>query len=848
VDITYDTYEWKRESAKKKEVKIKVGYKTCRFAQFPNDEKAILPDILTELLAARKSTRKKAKYKTVKIRDCDYIGLLKKTDTHHIITTEKQGIIEVENGDVLSVEDTFDEYMKNVFDKRQQGIKVTANSMYGQCGARTSAFYEKDIAASTTATGRKLLLYGKKVIEDVYGDTICETKYGKVRTKSEVVYGDSVTPDTPLLLRNKKTGNIEFKQIDDLSNEMWRPYEGFKVCESNRKEKQQNSVNNYEIYTSKGWSNIVRVIRHKTVKKMFRVTTHTGMVDVTEDHSLLDDKLNKIKPKDVGVGTTLCHNYLEFEKYDIKLKNIMDYIENIHNKTLLEKRAFIWGFFYGDGSSGKYDCPSGKKYSWALNQKDYKFCTKLQSLCIDVFGDYFKINNTIKSSNVFKIVPNCGNIKKYVEMFEKCYNKDKYKIIPIEFLNANHTIKNAYLSGYYAADGSKCKNEKTKCIRMDNKGKIGSAMLYYLNKSLGFNVSINTRKDKRNIIRLTSTQSKQRRDPNKIKKIEEIGISTDFVYDIETEVGNFNTGFSLIVSNTDSCFMSFNVEDLDGNKIKGKRALELTIELAIEAGKIATKFLKGPHDLEYEKTFMPFCLLSKKRYVGMLYEHDPNKCKRKSMGIVLKRRDNAPIVKDIYGGIIDILMNEQSIEKAVEFTKDFLEKIVNEKFSLEKLIISKSIREFYKNPDSIAHKVLADRIGKRDPGNKPSTGSRVPYVYIQTKGKIKLQGNRIENPDFIRENKLKPDYTFYITNQIMKPVQQVFGLVLNQIKEFKKYEVEYNRQIRLINDKYKKDDKKIASKTTELINKYVKKIIFEKSLRKATNIKNNQKSIKSFFG
>ena len=849
VDVTYDTYEWKRESEKKKEVKIKVGYKTCRFAQFPSDKKAILPEILTELLGARKATRKKAKYKTVTTaKDKTYIGLLKKTDTHHVVTTEKKGVVKVLNEEVTNIEDTYDDYMKNVFDKRQLGIKVTANSMYGQCGARTSAFYEKDIAASTTATGRKLLLYGKKVIEDVYDNVVCETKLGKVRTKSEVVYGDSVTPDTPLMLRNKSTGNIEFKQIDNLSNEMWRPYEGFKVGESNRREKQQNIVSNYEIYTSRGWSNIVRVIRHKTVKKMFRVTTHTGMVDVTEDHSLLDGNLNKVKPKDVKIGTTLYHNYPNFKKTEIKLENILKYIDEINNKSYEEKRAFIWGFFYGDGSCGKYNCQSGKKYSWVLNQKNYKFCTKLQSLCIDVFGDYFKINNTVESSNVFKIVPNCGNIKKYVEMFEKCYNKDKYKIIPVEFLNGNYEIRYAYLAGYYAADGSKCKNEKTKCIRMDNKGKIGSAMLYYLNKSLGFNVSINTRTDKRNIIRLTSTQAKQRKDPNKIKKIEEIGISTDFVYDIETEVGNFNTGFPLIVKNTDSCFFSFNLEDLDGNKIKGKRALELTIELAIEAGEIATKFLKAPHDLEYEKTFMPFCLLSKKRYVGMLYEHDPNKCKRKSMGIVLKRRDNAPIVKDIYGGIIDILMNEQSIEKAVKFTKSFLDDIVNEKFSLEKLIISKSLREFYKNPDSIAHKVLADRIGKRDPGNKPSVGSRVPYVYIQTKKKVKLQGDKIESPNFIKKNKLKPDYTHYITNQIMKPVQQVFGLVLSEIKEFKSMKSEYNSKLRQIKEKYRNDEVKIVSKTTELINKFVKRLIFEKSLRKATNLKNNQHSIKSFFG
>lgn len=47
----------------------------------------------------------------------------------------------------------------------------------------------------------------------------------------------------------------------------------------------------------------------------------------------------------------------------------------------------------------------------------------------------------------------------------------------------------------------------------------------------------------------------------------------------------------------------------------------------------------------------------------MLYETDPNKCKRKEMGIVLKRRDNAPIVKDIYGGIIDILMKNKTFKK-----------------------------------------------------------------------------------------------------------------------------------------------------------------------------------------
>ena len=40
----------------------------------------------------------------------------------------------------------------------------------------------------------------------------------------------------------------------------------------------------------------------------------------------------------------------------------------------------------------------------------------------------------------------------------------------------------------------------------------------------------------------------------------------------------------------------------DGKPITGKKALIITIELAQELGKLASSMLKGPHDLEYEKT------------------------------------------------------------------------------------------------------------------------------------------------------------------------------------------------------------------------------------------------------
>ena len=447
VDVTYDTYKW-IPNQRGRAIKTLNGTKICRFAQPKDGVKAIMPTVLEELLAARKATRKLA-------------------------------------------EATEDPFMANILDKRQLGYKVTANSLYGQCGAKTSTFYDVDIAASTTATGRKLLTYGKRIVEEVYGDAKVESKkFGFVNTKAEYIYGD-----------------------------------------------------------------------------------------------------------------------------------------------------------------------------------------------------------------------------------------------------------------------------------------------------------------------------------------------------------------------TDSVFFTFNLATSDGIPIRGKDALEITIEFAKEVGNLATKFLKSPHAWVYEKTLMPFCLLSKKRYIGMLYEDKPEKPKRKSMGIVLKRRDNAPIVKDIYGGVIDILMKEQNVETAIKFLKTSLQNLVDEKVPMDKLIISKSLRSGYKNPAQIAHKVLADRMGKRDPGNKPSIGDRIPFVYIQNPDKKALQGERIEHPDYIQANKIKPNYAFYITNQIMKPIQQVFALVLENIPSYKRQVPGLKRTIDGWIDKLNDEpnDEKIRKKIADIRNKEVKKILFDEYLIEIDNSTKGNQNIMSFF-
>ena len=271
----------------------------------------------------------------------------------------------------------------------------------------------------------------------------------------------------------------------------------------------------------------------------------------------------------------------------------------------------------------------------------------------------------------------------------------------------------------------------------------------------------------------------------------------------------------IIYGDTDSVFVKFS-RVVNGKTLEGKEALEHCIQCGKEAGDYITKglllnkdeddeieeeyqepLLNHPQELEYEKTFWPFILISKKRYTGDKYEFDSIKCSRNAMGIVLKRRDNAPIVKYVFGNVIEKIMIEKDFDLAVQWLKETLQKIRNKEFHLRYFIITKSLRGYYKNPKQIAHKVLADRMAERDPGNKPKSNDRIPYAYIKLpdeklydynnpyksgsrKGQPReinvMQGDRIEHYDYIIQNNLSLDYEFYITNQIMNPVKQVLDL------------------------------------------------------------------------
>ena len=635
ITVNYDIYEGLGDK------KRKVGIKECKFVKYRDGRKGIIPDILTVLLDERKKTRSKIEYKTViKINGSEITGTIyEDNDKEVIILSIDKNKYTIPKIEIKEIKDTYNKFEKDVFDALQSAYKVTANSLYGQIGAKTSPIYLKDIAACTTATGREMIMLAKDYVEKNYD--------------ADVIYGDSVMPYTPLTYKIDE--EVFVSTFQDI-NGYWIDYREFKINETDRYNKEQFLPDNMKVWTDNGWAKVKRIIRHKTVKKIYRILTKTGLIDVTEDHSLLDNNREIIKPSKCKIGQKLLHLKPDIENY---------------TNDLIENQIFNF-----EGQISLYNQKEVQEYMIILEQLGYYTTI-----------DYM----TSKNDDIDNIIYILNYSRKYI-------TEDKISIIKKEKLYDNY-------NGY--------------------------------------------------------------------------------VYDIETEYGVFHGGIGhLILKNTDSIFCKFPLKDEEGTLLYGKSSLPVAIKVGKSVEKNIVSIMPSPQKLNYEKCLYPFILFSKKRYVGNLYEMDVNKFKQKSMGIVLKRRDNANIVKKIYGGIIDIILNKQDLDESVRFLKEELQDLVNGKTDFNDLIISKTLRSSYKDPTKIAHKVLADRIGIRDAGNKPASNDRIAYIYIKSPN-AKLQGDKIETPEFIKENDLEPDYLHYITNQIMKPILQLYALCITDLNDYK---------------------------------------------------------------
>lgn len=651
--------------------------------------------------------------------------------------------------------------LKAMYNGKQLAYKISMNSVYGFTGASKGMLPCVNIASTVTTKGRSMIDQTKEYVEKNFPGA-------KVR------YGDSVTPDTPLLIR--KNGEVRTCRIDSL-------VDSYEIRDDNK----EISTIDAEVWTESGFTPIKQIVRHKTVKNIHRVLTHTGIVDVTEDHSLLLENKEMIKPCEVSVGTKLLHG------------NSMDAFDGKDSGVTVDE-AKVMGFFFGDGSCGTYNTTNGVKRTWALNNSNMSYLLEMKKLCpFDT-----SIYDTIKSSGVYKLCAN-NDVKSVVERYRNLfYNSHNEKIVPSCILNGPIDVVKSFIEGYYMADGDKDVHGYT---RMDCKGKEGAMGLYILGRRMGYNVSINSRKDKKSVFRQTWTKTKQRKLPTAIKRLEILGETDDYVYDLTTESHHFHIGpGDMVVHNTDSVMVEFDVGDR-----KGIEAVEYSWKIGEQAAEQCTALFKKPNNLELEKVYWPYFLYSKKRYAAKLWTQGKDGKMQMDYidvkGLQLVRRDNTAHVREVCKELLDVVLESNDTEAPRALALQRAIELIEGDVPVEKLTLSQGLSDSYKvkghnvsiNSPNIkdinqAHVQVVRKMRERQPGSEPQSGDRVPYVLVKTDDPKAKAFEKSEDPKYAKENNVPIDYEYYFMNKFINPVcdlleplfddpkEEIFGELLTKIK------------------------------------------------------------------
>lgn len=302
VGCEHDPY---KRNKKESEIKCFDGIYKFRKVKYSFDEsgniirhnEGLLPKLERKLLSERKIYKKQMFKAEAKL------AMHRGTATNEDIKYYKKMNWEIiSKGSLSALEEKTTEISYNILNAKQLAVKVSANSMYGTLGNSNGPVPLVAGAASITCLGRNLIRMAVNKIIETYK---C----------AKLVYGDSVANYTPVYVRRIKDGvasDIEVCAIEDLVNKYghgWKLYSNRGIgveC------KEYCEFEDVETWTDKGWTRLHRVIRHRLAKhkKMVRVLTHTGLVDVTDDHSLLKPDGLEVSPKEIEIGTELMHHRL----------------------------------------------------------------------------------------------------------------------------------------------------------------------------------------------------------------------------------------------------------------------------------------------------------------------------------------------------------------------------------------------------------------------------------------------------------------------------------------------------------------------------------------------------------
>lgn len=653
---------------------------------------------------------------------------------------------------------------------------------------------------------------------------------------ASVVYGDSVSGDTPLLVRDA-SGRIDYVRADQFvpllcptapsngtqkhaytEQTRWSPYQ-------DDKESVPLADGTVDVWTERGWTPVRRIIRHRTAKRMYRVCTPTACVDVTEDHSLLDRYGQKVRPTQVGPGSRLLHAALPATDSKAPTASFAQH------ESPTVKTAWASGVFFASGHADLAD------RSWRIDHKDADLLTRTQTILAARFP---QLSLRVDSQSlVFDRASQAND--SVTRDFDALYCQPFYagdkqeKRIPRSILNAPAAIKEAFLCGFNEATGANADDGGKREYVVGDKA--AAAGLFYLLDACRRHVRIRIGDSPLSAVyRLVASEraSLPMRDGEGDEKEEEkdedqrttsiapLGPCDAYVYDLETANHHFAAGVGrMVVHNTDSVMIHFH------GVPKSRAGVDLALQLGVAASDYITSKFPDQIILETEKAYWPYVLFRKKRYVGRLWTLEGKPPYIDAKGVEVKRRDNWAGMRKTYKKCLDSMMmtddgddrendnsnsngEDMSLEPArgaasmargIDAVTDIVLRLIDDlkhnRVPLDDYKISKSLkRDYSKCKSPPPHVVVRDKIRGRG-GAEPLAGNRV-YFVITIDPRTDKVSPRAEDPTYVASNPhlVRVDRLYYLRS-LMKP----FGALLEPCFEnpevlFERAAVEISNQQR----------------------------------------------------
>jgi DNA polymerase elongation subunit (family B) len=198
----------------------------------------------------------------------------------------------------------------------------------------------------------------------------------------------------------------------------------------------------------------------------------------------------------------------------------------------------------------------------------------------------------------------------------------------------------------------------------------------------------------------------------------------------------------------------------------------------VHAGKLAedlSAFFGPPIELEFEKLFCGFFLISKKRYFGLKREDLDGPLKMDSKGVASVRRSSPAIHRGMYQRLQELfLSSEGDMTPLYDYLRSELQRMVDGKASVAEYSRTCQLKSVYATPQ--CQSTVRDKIARRAPGSEPRAGDRVAFALMRPPpGKTLAAYDMAEDPDYMVEHGI-PIAAHYYINSFRTSIEQLFEI------------------------------------------------------------------------